>query len=154
MLFKNFSLSLAIAVSLALGATSALQAEQGGVALAGYDTVAYFTMNKAVKGKSQFQAQYLGKTWNFANANHKKLFEANPAKYAPQYGGYCAWGIAEKDDFFPSDPTVFAIHGGKLYLNYNSGVAKNWNRNRAGFIKQGDANYAKSKQPIATEVND
>ncbi len=151
---KKFSISLAIAAGLALSTTAALQAEKSGVALAGYDTVAYFTMNKAVKGKSDFQASYLGKTWHFANAEHKKLFEANPEKYAPQYGGYCAWGIAEKDDFFPSDPTVFAIHGGKLYLNYNSSVSKNWNKNRAGFIKQGDANYAKSKKPVATEVND
>ena len=150
---KRFALSVLLVGALLSGGP--LFAEDSATpALAGYDTVAYFTMNKAVKGKAQFKAQYLGKTWLFANANHKKLFEANPAKYAPQYGGYCAWGIAAKDDFFPSDPTVFAIHDGKLYLNYNRGVAGKWNQNRAGFIKDGDANYSKSDKPIATEVND
>lgn len=152
--YKAGGLLLAVALSLAVLTSSPAVAESGGVALAGYDTVAYFTMNKAVKGKSQFTAEYLGKTWHFANEAHKKLFVANPAKYAPQYGGYCAWGVAAKDDFFPSDPNVFAIHDGKLYLNYNKSVSQDWNKNRAGFIKQGDANYSKSDQPIATEVND
>lgn len=152
--YKRGMVFLATAVLFAIAAPVALQAEKDGVALAGYDTVAYFTMKKAVKGKSQFKATYLGKTWNFANAEHKKLFEANPAKYAPQYGGYCAWGIAAKNDFFPVDPTVFAVLDGKLYLNHNKSISKDWNKDRAGFIKQGDANYSKSKKPVATEVND
>ncbi len=150
---KSLAGAAVLLAMLALSGASPLSAGDK-VALGGYDTVAYFTQNKAAKGTAEFSAEYLGKTWHFASAKHRDLFKANPTKYAPQYGGYCAWGVGAKDDFFPSDPEVFALHGGKLYLNYNSGVAGKWNQNRAGFIKQGDANYAKSKKPVATEVND
>jgi YHS domain-containing protein len=151
-LFKRGAAGLLVSAALVFVAGPVAAGDD--IALDGYDTVAYFTMNKAVKGKAAFSAQYLGKTWRFASADHQKLFEADPTRYAPQYGGYCAWAVAAKDDFYPSDPNVFKIVDGKLYLNYDRDIYEKWNKNIPGFIKQGDANYAKSKKPIATEVND
>ena len=116
---------------------------KGGVAIDGYDTVAYFTENKAVKGSSSFTHQWNGATWHFSSAKNLALFKAEPEKYAPQYGGYCAWAIAEKDTLFEIDPDRFDFYGGKLYLNYNKSTQKKWKADRPGMIKRGDANYKK-----------
>lgn len=148
LLFGTAALMLAVTC-----AVPAHEKNQADVAMAGYDPVAYFTMNKAAKGQSQFAATHAGVTWHFANAKHKKLFTANPAKYAPQYGGHCAWAMAAKNEFYPTDPNIFAIVNGKLYLNYNKDVSGMWNKDRAGFIKTANKNWAKSDQPISTKIN-
>lgn len=116
---------------------------KGGKAIGGYDTVAYFTVNKAVKGSSSYTHSWSGATWQFSSAKNRDLFKANPAKYAPQYGGYCAWAIAEKNDLVKIDPKRFDFYGGKLYLNYSSKTQKQWKTDRAGMIKRGNANYTK-----------
>ncbi|MGO3343729.1 MAG: YHS domain-containing (seleno)protein [Marinomonas sp.] len=105
-------------------------------ALKGYDTVAYFTDNKAVKGNKKFVTQYKGADWYFVNAKHLDMFENNPEKYAPQYGGYCAWALAAQRSFAPGDPNQWALVDGKLYLNYDADVKAKWDQSPAEFIRK------------------
>ncbi|MGX9416729.1 YHS domain-containing (seleno)protein [Vibrio sp. RC27] len=110
-------------------------------AVSGYDTVAYFTEGKPVKGSSTFKTEYMGADWLFASQEHLDLFLAEPEKYAPQYGGYCAWAVSAQNDFAPSDPTKWAIVDDKLYLNYNASVKEKWDADRALHITQADTNW-------------
>lgn len=114
-------------------------------AVSGYDTVAYFTEGKPVKGDSQWQTEYQGADWYFSSQQHLEMFKADPEKYAPQYGGYCAWAVSAKNDFASADPNYWAIVDGKLYLNYDRGVQEWWNDDRAGHIKQANANWVTLK---------
>ena len=95
----------------------------GNVAIKGYDPVAYFTEDRAVKGSENFSHTWLGADWNFSNEKHKKLFAENPVQYAPQYGGHCSDGIAYGDTTTNIDPEAWRIIEGKLYLNYDHGSA-------------------------------
>lgn len=96
-----------------------------GIAIGGYDAVAYFTQKKALKGDSSIKFQWNGAVWYFASIENKILFEKSPEKYAPQYGGYCAYG-ASKGYKAKTDPTAWTIVGQKLYLNYNAQVKTVW----------------------------
>lgn len=107
-------------------------------ALKGYDTVAYFTEHKPVKGDAQFISEYKGVDWYFSSAKNLALFEKNPEKYAPQYGGYCAWAVAEKRAFAPADPHQWAIVNDKLYLNYDADIKSKWDKAPADFIHKAD----------------
>ena len=109
-------------------------------AINGYDTVAYFTQNKPVKGEDSFVFEWKGAKWKFASQANLDLFKGNPEKYAPQYGGYCAYGVA-KDNLVKVEPDKFTVLDGKLYLNYDDGVQKDWNKDRAGYIKLADAKF-------------
>lgn len=109
------------------------------VAVGGYDTVSYFA-GKPVKGSAQFQTQWKGATWQFANAADLAKFKANPAAYAPQYGGYCAWAVAQGRTA-PGDPLQWRIVGGKLYLNYNADIQSKWLKDVPGFIQKANANW-------------
>ena len=95
----------------------------GNVAIKGYDPVAYFTEQRAVKGSSDITHSWLGVEWNFSNESHKQLFSANPVQYAPQYGGHCSDGIAYGTTTTNIDPQAWRIIDGKLYLNYDEGAA-------------------------------
>jgi YHS domain-containing protein len=110
------------------------------VAVSGYDTVAYFTLSRPVKGDSKFSTQYKGVEWRFANEEHKAKFVANPEQYAPQYGGYCAWAVAQGDTA-SGDPTKWKIVDGKLYLNYDADVQKKWEADIPGFINKANKNW-------------
>jgi YHS domain-containing protein len=107
------------------------------LAIKGYDPVAYFTESKAVQGVSAHTAQYQGATYLFSSAANKSMFEGDPAKYAPQYGGYCAFGVS-KEKKFDIDPEAFAVVDGKLYLNLNKKVQSRWVLNTEELIS--DAN--------------
>lgn len=111
------------------------------VAVSGYDTVAYFTLSRPVKGDSKFSTQYKGVEWRFANEEHKGKFVANPEQYAPQYGGYCAWAVAQGDTAL-ADPTKWKIVDGKLYLNYDANVQKKWEADIPGFINKANKNWS------------
>lgn len=111
-------------------------------AIKGYDPVAYFVSNQATKGLQSISHVWNGATWHFASESNKQLFKANPEKYTPQYGGYCAYGWA-KGYAVKIEPDAWAIEGGKLYLNYSKGVQKEWDKDRAGYIKKADLNFAK-----------
>jgi YHS domain-containing protein len=112
-----------------------------GIAIQGYDPVAYFTDNKAVPGNPEITASYDGATYQFASGENKAAFEANPGKYAPQYGGYCAYGASQGYNA-SIEPEQFTIADGKLYLNYNADVRKRWNQDRGSYISKADAYWA------------
>lgn len=114
--------------------------KQTDTAINGYDSVAYFTQNAPVKGLDANTFDYKGAKWKFSSAANLELFKANPEKYAPQYGGYCAYGVAH-DSLVKVDPSQFSVVDGKLYLNYDASVQKDWLKDRAGFIKKADAKF-------------
>lgn len=95
----------------------------GNVAIKGYDPVAYFTEQRAVKGKDGIAHSWLGAEWQFSSDKHKKMFSENPVKYAPQYGGFCADGVAYEETTSNIDPQAWRIIDGKLYLNFSEGAA-------------------------------
>ena len=123
--------------------------ETNGVAIKGYDPVAYFTDNKPVKGTKAHTFVYEGVTYQFASEAHQKAFAADPSKYAPQFGGFCAYGVAtgHKADI---DPTAFSIEDGKLYLNYNNKVRDVWRKDKAGYIPKAKETWPSVSQQ--TEV--
>ena len=114
--------------------------ERNGLAIDGYDPVAYFTEMKPVRGSSEFRANYQGTTFQFASATHRDTFTTNPQKFAPQYGGYCAYGMA-KGYKAKIDPAAFTVVGDKLYLNYSEGIRSRWLSDVPGYIQQADRNW-------------
>ncbi len=113
-----------------------------GVAIRGYDPVAYFTMGAAKRGKKNFSSEYGGATYRFVSPDHKTLFDMDPAKYVPAYGGYCAYGVAQGVKV-KIQPDKFKIVDGKLYLNFNGSVQKTWEKDIPGYIKTADMNWPK-----------
>ncbi len=111
-----------------------------GIALGGTDPVAYFTEKKPVKGSAQFSFEWKGAAWHFASAANRDAFRADPAKYAPQYGGYCAFG-ASQGYAVKTEPDAWSIVDGKLYLNYNTTVRAKWSEDIPGRIKAADQNW-------------
>jgi YHS domain-containing protein len=114
--------------------------ERNNLAIDGYDPVAYFTEQKPVKGSTQFRSDFLGSTFQFASAVHREAFAADPSKYAPQYGGYCAYGMA-KGYKATIDPAAFTVVGDKLYLNYSETVRSRWLSDIPGNVQKADANW-------------
>lgn len=112
----------------------------GGTAIKGYDPVAYFTDGKPVKGTKGFAHAWNGATWLFASAANRDAFAADPAKYAPQYGGYCAWAVSQGYTA-DVDPSAWRIVDGKLYLNYSPKIQKQWEEDAAGNIAKADQNW-------------
>lgn len=109
-------------------------------AIKGYDTVAYFTENQAVKGDEQFATEYQAATWLFSSQENLDLFTANPEKYAPQYGGYCAYAVSQNQTA-SIKPELFTIADGKLYLNYNASINDKWRGDREQYILDADKNW-------------
>ena len=125
------------ALSFAAGPTN-LDAK--GVAIHGYDPVAYFVDGKAMQGRAELSATMDGATYWFANESNQRAFKADPARYEPQFGGYCAFGVSQgyKPDV---DPTAFKIVDGKLYLNLSPAVQKRWQEDIPGFVSQATQNW-------------
>ena len=113
---------------------------RGNLAIRGYDPVAYFTEGKAVKGDKDFTLGWQGADWRFASAANRDAFSEDPEKYAPQYGGYCAWAVS-RNYTAPTDPDAFTLVNGKLYLNYNKRVMRQWLEDRDRNIEQADENW-------------
>jgi hypothetical protein len=111
-----------------------------GIAIKGYDPVAYFTDSKPVKGSPAFTHQWMGATWQFATAAHRDEFARTPEKFAPQYGGYCAYGVSQNHTA-PIDPEAWTVLDGKLYLNYSPGVKKTWSKEIPKYVEQADKNW-------------
>ena len=128
-------------VALAVGP---LNLDASGVALHGHDPVAYFVDGKAVKGRADYSATAQGATYWFSTEANLMAFKADPAKYEPQFGGYCAYGVAK--GFKPDiDPTAFKIEGGKLYLNLSPAVQTRWQADIPGYITQATKNWSTLK---------
>jgi YHS domain-containing protein len=117
-----------------------------GLAIKGYDPVAYFNQNKAVKGKKDFFFAYHGVIYHFTSAADQQVFQANPAKYEPQYGGWCAYAMGHDGSRVEVDPETFKIINGKLFLFYNrffNNTLKTWNLDESKLHTQADANWQK-----------
>lgn len=110
------------------------------VALKGYDAVAYFQDSAATEGKKSFSHEWNGAEWRFVNAANRDLFAKAPEKYAPQYGGYCAYA-ASQGSIASGDPKVWKVWQGKLYLNYSKGVSKKWLVDIPGHVAAADKNW-------------
>jgi YHS domain-containing protein len=114
----------------------------GGLAVKGYDVVAYFEKAMPVKGSSAFETQWNGATWRFSRAEHKEKFVADPPRYAPQFGGYCAWAVSNNYTA-GIDPEAWKIVEGKLYLNYSKSVQRMWERDLENRIRLAEQNWPK-----------
>jgi YHS domain-containing protein len=109
-------------------------------AIRGYDPVAYFTDSRPVKGSDEHVYEWKGARWHFSSAANRERFAAAPEKYAPQYGAYCAYGVAQ-NYAVSIDPQAWSIVDGKLYLNYSKSVRESWNKDIPGYIRKADANW-------------
>ena len=110
------------------------------LALKGFDAVAYFTESRPVEGSAQFTHRWMDGTWRFSSAANRDLFAADPAKYAPQFGGYCAWAVSNNHTA-PIDPQAWKVVDGKLYLNYSKGVQAKWSKDIPARISAGEKNW-------------
>ena len=119
--------------------------------MSGYDPVAYFTDGKPMKGSGYHVAEFDGVTYAFASSEHKEMFTANPEKYVPSYGGYCAYGVAVGKKFV-ADPEVWKVVDGKLYLNLDKGIQAKWNADIPGDTKNGDKIWVDIKDKAAADL--
>jgi len=111
-----------------------------GLAIRGADPVAYFTDGEYVPGTAEFTLEWKGATWRFASADHRAKFEAHPDRYAPKYGGYCAYAVSQGRTA-SIDPEAWTIVDDALYLNYSKDIQKRWLAKRDAYIRQADANW-------------
>lgn len=117
-----------------------------GLAVQGYDVVAYFLQNKAQKGSKDLAVVYEGLTYYFASTENKEAFKKNPAKYEPEYGGWCAYAMGAKGEKVEIDPKTYKIINGKLYLFYNkffNNTLTDWNKDETNLKKKADASWQK-----------
>lgn len=110
------------------------------LAIRGYDAVAYFTQGQAKKGRVDMTFHWRNRTWRFATPENRTLFAADPRRYAPQYDGYCAWAMSEARRA-ETDPEVWKIVDGKLYLNCSPSAAEKWSADIPGNIRKADENW-------------
>jgi YHS domain-containing protein len=136
---------------LSLAPTSAFAVKQtggeyntlfAGLGAKGYDVVSYFTDKKPVQGSDKYALPYGGVTWQFASAEHRDMFKADPTKYAPQYGGFCTWGVANGKLFDVDPVNGWTVSNGKLYLNFNEDLNKTFARDTNGFISKAEQNWS------------
>jgi YHS domain-containing protein len=113
---------------------------EGGIAVRGTDVVAYVTQGRPVAGRAEFSQDWRGATWRFASAAHRDMFAADPERYAPAYGGFCAFAVSEGYTA-PIDPAAWRIVDGRLYLNYSRSVQSRWEGDIPGRVARGDANW-------------
>jgi YHS domain-containing protein len=136
------SISFVLLLSTGFGNIAAGQTPPNNLAIKGYDTVAYFTDGKALKGNESFTFPWHDMTWYFSSKENRDLFAAGPEKYAPQYDGYCAWAMTESRKAI-TDPEVWKIVDGKLYLNCSKAAFEKWSKDIPGNIKKADAIWLK-----------
>ena len=120
--------------------------EKSGLAIEGYDPVAYFTEQKAVEGKKELNTYFNGVTYSFSSAKNRDLFKADPAKYEPQYGGWCAYAMGAAGEKVEIDPATFKVLDGKLYLFYNklfNNTLPKWNKDETHLKNNADRNWPK-----------
>lgn len=113
-----------------------------GVAIKGYDPVAYFTDRRPVKGSREFEHVWMGAEWRFSTAGHRDLFIKDPERYAPKYGGYCAYAVSQGSTA-DIDPEAWNIVDGRLYLNLSKKIRDKWSKDIPGYIKKADKNWPK-----------
>ena len=129
-----------LALPLAAQAKTLLNLDKTGLAIQGYDAVAFFTDNKPVKGKPEFPARHNGALYYFASKEHRDLFKADPAKYEPAFGGYCAYGVS-RNKLVEIDVNAFQIVDGRLLLQYSKGVRDDFNKDTKGNLAKANGNW-------------
>ncbi len=134
-----FLLLLGLTVSQASSMEPPVYAENG-IAINGYDAVAYIETVSANEGSDEFSFDWMGATWKFISQENLDKFMASPEEYAPQYGGYCAYAVA-RGYTATTVPDAFTIHEGKLYLNFSKSVERRWRQNMLSYIESGDRNW-------------
>jgi len=134
--------SLLLLLSTGVSAMAVEKSHIHTVAIKGYDPVAYFKVGKALRGDGSFAFQWRDMTWYFLTKENRDLFATYPEKYAPQYDGYCAWAMTEARKA-ETDPKVWKIVDGKLYLNCSEAAYDKWSRDIPGNIKKADTNWLK-----------
>lgn len=139
--------------SLSFAANIEMNADANDLAISGYDTVAYFTKGKAIAGNVKYTATFNNAIYQFSSQENRDLFKSDPAKYAPQFGGYCAMGVAMERKF-DVDPTAFKIVDNKLYLNLNSAVQQKWLTDVDGYIETADGNWGDIKSKTVAQLED
>ena len=112
-----------------------------GVAIRGTDPVAYVTRGDATPGDPAIASDWNGARWHFASDAHRAAFVAEPGRYAPRYGGFCAWAVAERGQLFSTQPENWAIVEGQLYLNFDDDIQRRWERDIPGFIARADVRW-------------
>ncbi len=157
-LVRKFAAALAVLLGISVASvamanvetniSSGLTIKGSGLAVHGYDVVAYFTVGQPTRGRAKHSTVYEGATYRFASAEHLNAFEKDPDSYLPQYGGYCAFGVSVGAKF-DGDPLLWRIVDGKLYLNLNEDIQKAWQKDISGNIKKANRNWMKiaSKTP-------
>jgi YHS domain-containing protein len=130
---------------------AAVNLNDSGLALRGYDPVAYFTVAKPTQGSAEFKATHDGATYHFASAANRDAFLKEPAKFAPQYGGFCAYAAALNKKF-DADPNVWKIVDNKLYVNFNADVGTKWNADVSGFIQKANVNWTSIKDKAPADI--
>lgn len=149
MLYRFLLLALPLVTGGAgLGHAQAVNANRDGLALAGYDPVSYQTAAAPQKGKAEFTATHEGVTYRFASAENRDTFRADPARYVPAYGGFCAYGMS-KGYRAKVDPEAFTIVAGRLYLNYDQDVRARWLKDVPGYIAKADPNWERIRNDPA-----
>ncbi|HVU94452.1 MAG TPA: YHS domain-containing (seleno)protein [Puia sp.] len=147
-----FSVSLLVVFSITVPAQSSdlrrkqFNLDKSGLAIGGYDPVAYFTAGKAIDGKKDISLQYEGATYRFATIADRDAFKADPGKYEPQYGGWCAYAMGANGEKVEVDPETFKIVDGKLFLYYNkffNNTLKSWNKDEGRLKANADKNWMK-----------
>jgi YHS domain-containing protein len=134
---------MVLAMTLTAGAAKPVNTTLiGNKAIKGYDPVAYFTHGRPVKGDKQYTHDWNGATWYFATDEHRMRFKQEPDRYAPQYGGYCAWAVSQGDTA-DIDPEAWKIVDGKLYLNYSLKIQKKWEADIPGLVRKANENWPK-----------
>ena len=128
------------ALTAAAFAGGAANVDGSGVGIQGYDPVAFFTGNKPVLGQEQFHSSYHDVTYRFASAEHQQMFEKDPAKYEPQFGGYCAYGVTQ-GHLAPIKVDAFEIVDGRLLMGYDANAKKAFDKDQAGNLKTADHNW-------------
>ncbi|MBA6233718.1 MULTISPECIES: YHS domain-containing (seleno)protein [unclassified Colwellia] len=137
---STFATSALLISSLSFAANIEVNANGNDLAIKGYDAVSYFTKGEPTKGTDNFTAAYNGAIYQFSSADNRDLFKVEPSKYAPQYGGYCAFGVTMHKKF-DTDPMAWHISGDKLYLNLNKNVQKKWVTDIPSYIKTAQTNW-------------
>lgn len=137
--WRSVALVVGLAWSLGVAADGRIFTRDG-LAIGGTDPVAYFTEDRPVTGSPEYRLEWHGATWQFASAEHRDRFEADPEAYAPQYGGWCAWAAAH-GDAASTVPEAWKIVDDKLYLNYSRFFQWRWERDISGYIEAADARW-------------
>ncbi len=140
----TFASSALLVSSMSFAANIEVNANDNDLAIKGYDSVSYFTKGAPTKGSKEFTAAYNGAVYQFSSAENRDLFKTEPSKYAPQYGGFCAFGVTMNRKF-DTDPTAWHIRDGKLYLNLNKDVQKKWATDIPGYIETAQAQWGDIK---------